>query len=397
VAGKLTVRKCETAGPGRHGDGGGLHLRVMPTGSRQWIVRVVVKGGRRMDIGLGGFPLVPLAEAREQALAIRRLARKGIDPAAERRRTVVPTFKSAAQSVHGEHRPTWKNAKHAAQWLATLEQYVFPAIGAKPVSVIDGPMVRDVLLPIWLELPETARRVRQRIGAVLDWASAKGYRTGENPVRSIARGLPKQPKERGHFAAMAFAEVPAFIERLRASGTSEPARLAFEWMILTATRTSETLNARWSEINAEGKTWKIPADRMKARLEHVVPLPARCLEILHRAKELHSGQGDFVFESKPGSPFSNMVFLSALKRMGERGKVTAHGFRSAFKDWATESTSFPNIVSEAALAHAVRDKTEAAYRRGDLLEKRRELMTAWARHCTEPRGKVVELRGKRAR
>ena len=397
MAGKLTVRKCETAKPGRHGDGGGLHLRVMPTGSRQWIVRVVVKGGRRMDIGLGGFPLVPLADAREQALAIRRLARKGIDPAAERRRTVVPTFESAARAVHAEHKPTWKNAKHAAQWLTTLEQYAFPTIGSKPVSVVDGPTVRDVLQPIWLERPETARRVRQRIGAVLDWASAKGYRTGENPVRSIARGLAPQPKKRRRFAAMAFAEVPAFIERLRASGASEPARLAFEWLILTATRTGETLGARWSEIDPKGETWKIPADRMKADEEHVVPLPARCLEILHRAKELHSGQDGFIFESKPGAAYSNMVFLSALKRMGERGKVTAHGFRSGFKDWAAETTSFPNIVSEAALAHKIKDETERAYRRGNLLEKRRELMAAWARHCTEPRGKVVQLRGKRAR
>lgn len=392
--GKLTARKCETARPGKYTDGHGLLLKVDPSGARRWVLRLMVDGIRR-DYGLGGLQDVPLAVARERALALRRQAKAGLD--VTRKKAVVPTFENAARAVHEEQKPTWKNVKHAAQWLATLEQYAFPAIGSKPVSVIDGPTVRDVLLPIWLELPETARRVRQRVGAVLDWASAKGYRMGENPVRSIARGLPKQPKERGHHAALGFAEVPAFIERLRASGASEPARLAFEWLILTATRTSETLGARWSEIDAKAETWQIPAHRMKARRNHVVPLPARCLEILHRAKELHSGRGDFVFESKPGAAYSNMVFLKALSRMGERGKATVHGFRSAFKDWAAEATSFPNIVSEAALAHTIKDKTERAYRRGDLLEKRRELMTAWARHCTEPRGKVVELHGKRAR
>ena len=393
---KLTARKCETAAPGKYTDGHGLLLKVEASGARRWVLRLMVDGIRR-DYGLGGLQDVPLAVARERALTIRRQAKAGLDPSLERRKAVVPTFEGAARAVHEEHKPTWANAKHAAQWLATLEQYAFPAIGGKPVSVIDGPTVRDVLLPIWLELPETARRVRQRIGAVLDWAQSKGYRTGENPVRTIARGLPKQPKERGHFAALGFAKVPAFVERLRASGASEPARLAFEWLILTATRTSETLGARWDEIDAKAETWEIPAGRMKAKRNHVVPLPTRCVEILRRAKELHSGQGGFVFESKPGATFSNMVFLMALSRMGERGKVTAHGFRSAFRDWASETTSFPGAVAEAALAHAVRNKTEAAYRRGDLLEKRRELMTAWARHCCEARGKVVQLRGKRAR
>lgn len=387
--GRLTARKCETAKPGRYTDGRGLMLKVEPSGSRRWVLRLMVAGVRR-DYGLGGLQDVPLAKAREDASTIRRQAKAGLDPSQERRKAVVPSFESAARSVHEEHKPTWRNPKHAAQWLKTLEQYAFPTIGPKPVSVIDGPTVRDVLLPIWLEKPETARRLRQRIGAVLDWAHAKGYRTGENPVRSISRGLPKQPKDRGHFAAMPYNDVPAFIERLRASDAGEPARLAFEWLILTASRTSETLNARWSEIDTEAETWAIPAERTKAKRLHVVPLPARCMDILRRAKEIHSGQGNFIFESKPGHAFSNMVFLAMLDSTGDRDEATAHGFRSAFRDWASETTSFPGAVAEAALAHVVRDKTEAAYRRGDLLEKRRNLMKAWARHCTERRGKLVD-------
>ncbi|MBM3601650.1 MAG: DUF4102 domain-containing protein [Alphaproteobacteria bacterium] len=397
MAGKLTTRRVETARPGMHGDGGCLWLRVMPSGSRQWLARVVVKGGGRHDIGLGGYPVVTLAEAREQALAARRMARKGINPVAERRKAVVPTFESAARSVHEEHKPTWRNPKHSKQWLTTLEQYAFPTIGAKPVSAIDGPTVREALLPIWLEKPETARRLRQRIGAVLDWAQGKGYRTGENPVRSIGRSLPKQPKDRGHFAALPYDDVSAFLERLRASSAGEPARLAFEFLILTATRTSETLNARWPEIDFKAETWTISPERTKAKRPHVVPLPTRCIGILSRAKELHSGQGDVVFESRPGEPFSNMVFLATLDTMGERGKVTPHGFRSAFRDWCSEATSFPGAVAEAALAHVVKDKTEAAYRRGDLLEKRRELMDAWARHCTEQRGELVDHPAMRRR
>jgi integrase len=396
MAGKLTARKVETARPGRHGDGGGLILRVLPSGARQWVLRIVV-AGRRRDIGLGGYPVVPLADAREQALAIRRMVRKGLDPVPERRKASVPTFKAAALEVHAEHLPTWKNPKHGRQWLTTLEQFVFPHIGDRLVNAIDGPAVRGVLGPIWLTVPETARRVRQRIGAVLDYAASKGFRPGlDNPVKAIAKGLPRQPKERGHFAAMPYADVPRFIERLRASGAGEPARLALEWLILTASRTGEALNARWPEIDAKAGTWAIPPERMKAKRLHVVPLPARCLEILRRAKELHSGQGDFIFESRPGHAFSNGVFLQLLGRMGERGRVTAHGFRSCFKDWASETTSFPTDASEAALGHVIRDKVVRAYQRGDLLEKRRELMAAWARHCTETRGKVVELkRGRR--
>ena len=240
--------------------------------------------GRRRDIGLGGYPVVSLADAREQALLMRRLARRGVDPTAERRRAAVPTFRAAALTVHAEHSKVWDNPKHGKQWLATLEQYVFPEIGDKLVNTIDGPAVRSVLAPIWLEIPETARRVRQRIGAVLDYAATQGLRPGmDNPVRSVAKGLPKQPKRRGHFAALPYADVPGFIQRLRASSIGEPARLAFEWLILSAARTSEVLNAQWAEIDTEAATWTIPASRMKAGREWVVPLPDRCLEILQRA------------------------------------------------------------------------------------------------------------------
>ncbi len=363
--------------PGRYADGNGLYLIVDPSGAKRWVLRTIVQG-RRRDIGLGGLRLVSLAEAREKAGALRKVARSGGDPLEQRRRegVKVPTFADAARATHEEHKRAWKNPKHAAQWLTTLSEYAFPVFGDRPVNEVGTPDVLNALAPIWLKKPETARRVQQRIRTVLDWAKAAGHRSGDNPAEGVGRGLPRQSDRKRHFTAIAYDDVPAFVAELRASGASEPTRLAFELLILTAARTSEVLNARWDEVDLRRAVWTIPAARMKAGREHRVPLGPRAVEILRRARVL-AGDGDLVFPGRSGRrPMTNMVFLMLLRRM--KREVTAHGFRSAFRDWAAETTSHPREVCEMALAHTIADKTEAAYRRGDLFEKRRELLQAWS-------------------
>lgn len=377
--------------PGRYADGNGLYLVVDPSGARRWVLRTVVHG-RRRDIGLGGAKLVGLAEARELATQYRKLARDGGDPLSLRRQTrqVVPTFETAARAVHADNRPTWRNAKHANQWINTLVEYVFPLIGTRPVNQIAAPDLLTVLAPIWLTKPETARRVRQRISTVLDWAKAAGHRTGDNPVAGIAKGLPKQPERSGHHAAISYSTVPAFIERLRKSDSNETVRLAFEFLILTAARTGEVIGAKLSEVDFAGLVWTVPAERMKGGRSHRVPLAPKAVAILDRARQLNP-DGPYIFAGrKPDQPLSNMAFLMAMRRMGV--DATAHGFRSAFRDWASERTNFPNELCELALAHSIKSKVEAAYRRGDQLEKRRTLMETWAGFAASSSGKVVRLR-----
>lgn len=373
---KLTALKVNQATkPGRYADGNGLYLVVEPSGAKRWLLRIVVNG-RRRDMGLGSTRLVPLAEARELALANRKLAREGGDPIATRaaQRKLVPTFKEAAEKVHAEHKAGWKNEKHAQQWLNTLTEYAFPTIGELRVNAIAAPDILKVLTPIWLAKAETARRVRQRIGTVLDWAKTAGYRSGDNPVLGIQKGLPKQGRNDDHHAALPFAQVPGFLKALKAD-TPTTAKLALEFLILTATRTSEVLLATWDEIDFGETLWTIPAARMKAKRIHRVPLSPRALEILDAMKATTGGE-DYIFPgAKPGKPLSNMAFLQILRR--RKLDITAHGFRSSFRDWAAETTSFAREVAEMALAHTVANKVEAAYRRGDLLDKRRELMQAW--------------------
>ena len=376
---------------GRYADGNGLYLIVDPSGAKRWMLRTVVQGKRR-DIGLGGISLVSLAEARESATELRRIARGGGDPLTERRkaRSIVPTFEEAAYKVHAEHSASWKNSKHVAQWISTLEQYVFPVFGTQRVDQIDTPDVLNALSPIWLTKPETARRVRQRIGTVLDWAKVAGYRTGDNSIDGIAKGLPKQPNRKNHHAALPCLELPAFVKELHRTGADESTRLAFEFLILTATRTSEVLLAEWSEIDAEKETWTIPSERMKAGRKFRIPLPSRCMEILSRAKEISAG-GKYVFPGRNKKPLSNMVFLMTIRRMGR--SCTAHGFRSTFRDWAAERTNFSREVCEMALAHTISNKVEAAYLRGDIFEKRRALMATWAAFVTSGRSAdIVTLR-----
>ena len=364
--------------PGRHGDGNGLYLLVDESGAKRWILRTVIHD-RRTDIGLGGVSLVTLAEAREEATRLRKIARDGGDPIAERRkaRSSAPTFQEAAKTVHAAHAANWKNEKHAAQWISTLEDYVFPVFGSHRVDQVDTPEVLRALSPIWLTKPETARRVRQRIGVVLDWAKAAGHRSGDNPVHSVNKGLPKQNGKGEHHAAIAYSKVHGFIEKLRTMEAGDSAKLAFEFLIITATRTSEVLLAKWDEIDEDAAAWTIPAARMKASREHRVPLYSRALKILETARKLG---GEFIFPGRtPDKPLSNMVFLMMLRRMGI--DTTAHGFRSSFRDWTSEQTNYPRDVCEAALAHVVKDRTEAAYLRTDLFEKRRQLMDDWTRYC----------------
>jgi integrase len=366
--------------PGRLGDGDGLYLVVKETGAKSWVVRVQ-KHGTRRDFGLGSASKVSLKLARERASEIRTWVEIGLDPLFERRKAQgIPTFREAAAKVLAQHRKTWRNEKHEKQWLSTLEAYAFPHIGNVQVSEITGPMIRNVLAEIWLAKPETARRVRQRIGTVLDWAYAAGYRDSEAPMRAITKGLPRQPKKDGHFAAMPFAKVPDFVPRLRLRESYS--RLALEFAILTAARSGEVRLATFDEFDLSAKLWTIPKDRMKARREHVVPLCKRAVRIVERCAELRIRDCPIVF---PGirlrKPMSDMTLTKLLREMKE--PYTVHGFRSAFRDWVSEETAHQSDVAEAALAHMVRDKTEAAYRRGNLLEKRRVLMNDWAAYCSK--------------
>lgn len=377
--------------PGRYTDGNGLYLVVEPSGSKRWVLRTVIKG-KRCDVGLGGLGVVSLAEAREEAAKLRKIARAGGDPLAARReaKKTIPTFEEAAKQVHEAHSPSWKNKKHADQWLNTLTAYAFPEFGNRRVDAVQTNDVKAALLGIWLTKPETARRVRQRIHMVFEWCKASGWVT-LNPCDGLGNVLPKQSGEQEHHAAMPYAKVPDFIKSLHASEImGESVKLALEFLILTATRTSEVLSAKWDEIDSEAATWVIPASRMKAKREHRVPLAPRCIEMLKRIKEL-SGNSDFLFPGRDSKkPLSNMVFLMALRRM--KVDYTAHGFRSSFRDWAAERTNFPREVCEAALAHTLKNKTEAAYNRTDLFEKRRDLMVTWAAFVTMARGEVVQLR-----
>ena len=377
--GRLSATAVKAATrPGRLGDGDGLYLVVTGSGTKSWMVRVQ-KHGTRRDFGLGSASKVSLAVARERAREIRTWVELGLDPLFERRKAQgVPTFREATAKVLAQHRKTWRNEKHEGQWLRTLEAYVFPHLGNVQVNDITGPMIRNVLAEIWLAKPETARRVRQRIGTVLDWAYASGYRDSEAPMRAISKGLPRQPKKEGHYAAMPYARVPAFIPRLRERESYS--RLALEFAILTAARSGEVRMASFGEFDLEEKLWTIPRDRMKANREHVVPLCARAIRIIERCMELRIRNCDLVFPGmKLRTPMSDMTLTKLLREMKE--PYTVHGFRSAFRDWVSEETSHQSDVAEAALAHVVKDKTEAAYRRGNLLEKRRLLMEDWSAYC----------------
>jgi integrase len=366
-------------------DGNGLYLRIGPTGAKSWVLRYMA-GRRSHDMGLGSLSLVGLREAREHALQQRRLLRlEGIDPIAKRRAArqaaiieaaSAMTFKDCAQAYIAAHKGGWKNPKHAAQWPSTLQTYVYPIFGNLPVQAVDVGLMTKAIEPIWATKPETASRVRGRIESVLDWATVRGHREGENPARwrgHLEKLLPPRRKVAAveHHAALPYAELPAFMGAL-AQREGFAAR-ALELLILTAARTGEVLGARWSEIDLEGRLWTVPAGRMKAGREHRVPLSDGALAILTELDRT----SELVFPGqRRDRPLSNMALLMLLRRMG-RGDLTAHGFRSTFSDWCAEQTNFPSEVREMALAH---DKVEAAYRRGDLFEKRQQLAEEWGRY-----------------
>jgi len=372
---KLSARAVATLSkPGRHSDGGGLYLNLTGSGARSWVFMWKV-AGRRREIGLGSLRDVTLAKARDRAAEARRLLADGLDPLAARTKPRTMTFGEAADALVESMSPSWRNEKHRAQWRMTLTAYCSP-IRTLPVADLTTEDVLQVLRPIWLTKSETASRLRGRIERVFDFAKARGMRSGENPARwrgHLDAVLPRRQKlTRGHHKAMPFDEVPQFIDRLR--GMEGVAPRALEFLILTAGRTGEVLGAKWDEIDLANRIWTVPATRMKAGREHRVPLTSRALAILADLHVLRTSE--YVFPGlKRGRPLSNMALEAVLRRVNV--EATVHGFRSAFRDWAGERTHFPRELAEAALAHLVGDAVERAYRRGDALEKRRQLMSVW--------------------
>jgi integrase len=334
---------------------------------------------------------VSLVEAREAALENRKMARAGQDPLAARRfQSAVLTFEAASRKVHDLYLPTWRNPKHGRQWINTLSEYAFPHIGTKRLDTITSADVLSALAPIWNSHPETARRVKQRIGTVLKWAMAQGWRT-DNPAEAISKALPKHDRSKVlHQRALRYDGVADAIERVRASDASVSSKLALEFIILTATRSGETRCATWDEFDVEQAEWTIPANRMKAKRPHRVPLSPRCLDILKEAKPLSNGIGYVFPGTKKDKPLSDATLSKLLRELGI--DAVPHGFRSSFRDWAGEQTNFPREVCEFALAHVIKDKAEAAYARSDLFEKRRKLMNTWAQYLRFNSEKVAQFR-----
>lgn len=394
----LTALKLKTAKPGRYSDGEGLQLLVKPTGARSWVLRVQVNGKRR-DIGLGAVNLgsaeisiplaepVPLiakrsltlAEARELSRELRAIAKAGRDPveikaSARAPKIVALTFQECAERLYAELLPSWSNPKHAANWLTTVTSYAFPSLGSTPVDEITAPMVREALIAIWLAKPETARRLRQRIRQIIGWGAAQGMR---DPLDLSGLQMPKQGDKAAHFAAMPFGDVPTFIASLSAEAETI-GRLALLFAIATAARSGEVRGASWSEIDLTARLWTIPADRMKAKRAHVVPLNDVAMSVLSRLSA--KSAGGLVFGNSKGKAISDMTLLKILR--DKSLPYTVHGFRSAFKDWSSETTFYSDAVSEAALAHGDPDKVRASYRRTDFLEKRRQQMADWSDFLT---------------
>jgi integrase len=453
---RLSEASIRRATPGMHRDGAGLYLQVTvgidQSLRRSWIFRFATTEkerqagyGRERQMGLGSvdelgqlrrarlqriaddciarneklpkglkllesIPRLSLDEARELAAECSRLRKEGIDPIEARDRERLAkrtqaqlaaakavTFDECSEKFIAAHRSSWRNAKHRAQWSSTLKTYVSPVFGKLPVQAVDVALVMKALSPIWNEKPETASRLRGRVEAVLDWAKTSGYRQGENPARwkgHLENLLPRRSKVRAvkHHPALPYAEVGAFMAALR--GRAGIAARALEFAILTAARTSEVLGSRWDEIDLQQHLWTVPAERMKASKEHRVPLSTAAITLIKKLAK--APEGPLVFPGADGTKLSENAMLALLERMGH-GDITVHGFRSTFKDWATEKTNFPNIVSEMALAHTIDDEVEAAYRRGELLNKRRKLMEAWAQYCAKPvkaaeENNVVHLR-----
>lgn len=422
----LTALQVKNAKPGRHADGKGLYLLVKPKlepevepkrkrtpvlgpdgqpvpASKSWVLRVMAfdsktREWKRRDFGLGPVDLVPLTEAREKAVEGRKLAKAGKDPALEwkREQHSIPTFKEVAERFHSEVKEGWRNGKHGDQWINTLKTHAFPKIGAKPVDEIDANIIQSVLLPIWLTIPETARRVRQRIFKVLDYSKGKGWRETEAPARSVNSLMKaiKQPKGR-NFPAMPYEKLPPVMAKLRASDQTMTRR-AVQFNLLTAARPGEVRGARWAEIDWDAAQWNIPGERMKAGEPHSVPLVPAAMDILRELRDLLGADpAALIFPSmKRGKMLSDVGITKAFRLAG--GTDTLHGTaRSSFRDWVAEKTSFPGEWAEAALAHALPNKVEAAYRRTKFIEQRRTLMAAWADYL-DGKNNVIALSERRA-
>jgi integrase len=387
---KLAPRKVETAGPGKYEDGGGLRLVVSNSGAKKWVLRFTVNGKRR-EMGLGSLQDVGLAEARDKATKYRKQAKNGVDPIEARHAEIeeTPTFTTCAARYIRAHRHGWKNAKHARQWARTLKTYARPVIGKSGVDVITSADILKILSPIWTTKTETAKRVQGRIENVLDYAAAHGYCDPINPARwrgHLDKLLPKPSRVKKviHHPAMPHTEVSAFMTEL--SGNRSVSAQALQFLILTATRTSEVLQAKWSEIDQDASVWTIPATRMKTGREHRVPLCDAAIVILETLPPIDGNP--YVFPGfRHGRPLSNMALLQLMRGLGygkngKRNHYVPHGFRSSFRDWSGEVSSFPRDVAEMALALVIENKVEAAYRRGDLFDKRRKMMQEWADYLT---------------
>lgn len=387
----LSVRKIEHAGPGRHSDGGGLYLLVKPSGTKSWVLRVQ-HHGRRHDYGLGtaitglidvDLPVekrnsLTLAQAREKARIWRELAKAGINPSDVWRRCeeVLPSFEEVAREYHRQVSKGWRNGKHGDQWLTTLTTYVFPVIGRKPVDAVDARDIQRALAPIWLTIPETARRVRQRTSAVLDYAHGRGWRQSEAPTRALNQllGGLKQPRG-GNFAAMPYRQLPEFMAKLR-DGEFSIGRLALQFLILTAARSGEIRKMRWRDVDVEAREWRVPPANSKTEKLHVVPLVPVALDVLEEVRVIGINPDDLVFPGLRGE-MSDATLAKVLRTNGGKD-FTVHGFRSSFRDWCADN-GFADGWAEAALAHTNPNRTEGAYKRTTFFEQRSEtLMPAWA-------------------
>ena len=385
----LSAAFIRSAPPGRYADGNGLYLFVQPSGTRSWIQRLVVRG-RRRELGLGSLALVSLAEAREKAQANRKLARQGGDPLAEKRRTEgIPTFAQAAMRVLEQKRGGWRGRRHHREWMSSLRRFAFPRIGKMPVSDVTSADVLEILTPIWHRKASSARRVRQRLRAVLEWAVAMEYRI-HNPCDRIGPVMGPQHDVTEHMRALPHREVAPAIRTVRAATAPEVAKLAFEFLVLTAARWGEVRWAEWAEIDRDAGVWTVPAGRMKANRKHRVPLCGRALEILEAVRALDEGAGPLVFSRGQGKPLNDKQLRWLVREHGIA--AVPHGFRSSFRDWAAEETDHPREVIEAALAHVVRNRAEAAYARSDLFDRRRILMNDWARYLTQGIGCPHQVR-----
>ena len=386
---KLTAKFVENVTEaGKYYDLNGLFLHVRPSGAKKWLQRYTYNG-RRREIGLGSAKLVSVATARKNAHQNLVLVSEGIDPIEDNKQDkVIPKFEEAARSVYEANRPTWRNAKHASQFITTLETYAFPVIGNMPVKDISSTHVLQILSPIWVTKSETAKRIRQRLSTVFKWCVAKQWRVDDPANIAIVQALPRQTKKVTHRKSISYNDVAGFLDTVSKSSAGLNTKLGIEFLILTATRSGEVRNARWDEV--KGSLWTIPAERMKAGIAHRVPLPSRCMEILDLAREISQGSG-YIFEgTKQNKPLSENTFNKLMKELGL--DVHAHGFRTSFRTWTQEKTNYPREIAETALAHSLKDAAEAAYARSDLLEKRAEMMEAWAQFLSTSNSDVIQIR-----